>query len=111
MTNIKALQQQQQTLQRNKQKEFQRNMSRVLILGGTGFIARNLVKFLIDQQLVSKIRVVDKQLPATAYLSKEFLSYYNNPIVEFKQANLTNAGKLTYPTFFLMLKKVNLIFP
>jgi hypothetical protein len=33
---------------------------------------------------------VDKQLPATAYLNKEFLSYYNNPIVEFKQANLTN---------------------
>ena len=68
-------------------------MSRVLILGGTGFIARNLVKYLIDQQVVSKIRVVDKQLPATAYLNQEFQNYYNNnPIVEFKQANLSNPG-------------------
>lgn len=69
-------------------------MSRVLILGGTGFIARHLVKYLIDQQVVSKIRVVDKQLPATAYLNQDFLTYYNNPIVEYKQANLNNPAHI-----------------
>ena len=38
---------------------------RVLILGGTGFVARHLVKYLVDNNLASKIRVADKQLPKT----------------------------------------------
>nr|CAG4712125.1 unnamed protein product [Naegleria fowleri] len=64
---------------------------RVLILGGTGFVARHLVKYLIDNNLISKIRVADKQLSKTAYMSDEFLNIYeNNPLVEYKQANLSD---------------------
>lgn len=63
---------------------------RVLILGGTGFIARHLVKYLVENDLASKVRVADKSLPVTSYLSKEFLDLYSNPKVEFKQANLAN---------------------
>ena len=64
----------------------------VLILGGTGFVGRHLVKYLIDNNLVSKIRVADKQLPITSYLNPMFKALYDNPIVEFKQANLSNPG-------------------
>lgn len=67
---------------------------RVLILGGTGFIARHLVKYLIDNDLASKIRVADKSLPQTSYLTAEFKKYYENEIVEFKQANLSNPGSV-----------------
>ena len=38
---------------------------RVLVLGGTGFVARHFVKYLVDNDLASKIRVADKQLPKT----------------------------------------------
>jgi nucleoside-diphosphate-sugar epimerase len=65
-------------------------MSKVLILGGTGFIARHLVKYLIKNNLASKIRVVDKQLPQTSYLSEEFKKYYESDVVEFMQGNLSN---------------------
>jgi hypothetical protein len=34
----------------------------VCILGGCGFIGRNLVKYLLDNELCSKIRVCDKQM-------------------------------------------------
>jgi nucleoside-diphosphate-sugar epimerase len=64
----------------------------VLILGGTGFVGRHLVKYLIDNNLVSRIRVADKQLPVTSYLGAEFKPLFENPIVEFKQANLSNAA-------------------
>ncbi len=38
----------------------------MLILGGSGFIGRNLVKFLVDNKLAGKIRVADKTIPAVA---------------------------------------------
>lgn len=63
---------------------------RVLILGGTGFIGRHLVKHIIDNDLASKVRVADKSPPQTSYLTDEFKKYFENPIVEFKQANLSN---------------------
>jgi len=65
-------------------------MSTVLILGGVGFIGRNLVKFLVDNHLATKIRVVDKVLPATAYFGESIQAAFNNPIVEFRQGNLSN---------------------
>lgn len=66
----------------------------VLILGGTGFVGRHLVKYLIDNNLASKIRVADKQLPITSYLNPVFKAAFDNPIVEFKQANLSNPASI-----------------
>lgn len=65
-------------------------MTTVLVLGGVGFIGRNFVKYLVDNKLATKIRVVDKVLPATAYFSKGIQEAFDNPIVEFKQGNLSN---------------------
>lgn len=65
----------------------------VLVLGGVGFIGRNFVKYLVDNNLAAKIRVVDKVLPAIAFLGKDHQEAFNNPIVEFMQGNLTSAGK------------------
>jgi len=61
----------------------------VLILGGCGFIGRNLVKYLVDNKLASKIRVSDKNLPATSYLNPEHKKAFDEKIVEFVQADLT----------------------
>jgi nucleoside-diphosphate-sugar epimerase len=61
----------------------------VLILGGVGFIGRNFVKYLVDNNLCSYIRVVDKVLPPTAFLGDIHQKAFDNSIVEFKQGNLT----------------------
>jgi nucleoside-diphosphate-sugar epimerase len=60
----------------------------VLVLGGLGFIGRNLVEFLVDKQLTSKIRVADKVLPDLAGLSQKQAALFKGDQVEFKQANL-----------------------
>jgi len=59
---------------------------RVLILGGLGFIGRHLVKYLVENNLTSKIRVVDKTMVAMARLGKEFSNCFDS--VECIQANL-----------------------
>ncbi|KAI8068321.1 hypothetical protein BC940DRAFT_299695 [Gongronella butleri] len=64
----------------------------VLVLGGTGFVGRHMVKFLVDGQFASTIRVVDKMLPETAYLSKEHKEAFQH--VEFKQANLSQPASI-----------------
>ncbi|KAI8923727.1 hypothetical protein BC831DRAFT_469701 [Entophlyctis helioformis] len=64
----------------------------VLVLGGVGFIGRTLVCHLIDNNLAGHIRVVDKALPATSYLSEAQKKVFADPKVEFKQANLVNAA-------------------
>jgi len=61
----------------------------VLVLGGCGFIGRNFVKYLVEHKLASKIRVADKNLPATSYLSPEHKKAFDEKIVEFMQADLT----------------------
>ncbi|KAL0479321.1 dTDP-D-glucose 4,6-dehydratase [Acrasis kona] len=64
--------------------------NKVLILGGTGFVARHLIKQLLATNYASKIRAVDKQLPATSYMSDEFKAMYTNEKVEYMQGNLSN---------------------
>jgi len=62
----------------------------IIIFGGCGFIGRNLVQYLVSNELCSKIRVVDKQLPDMVGLSAKQLQMYRDR-VEFKQANLSKA--------------------
>lgn len=62
----------------------------VLILGGSGFIGRNLVKFLVDNKLAGKIRVADKTIPAVAGMNAAHTAAFADKAkVEFKQADLT----------------------
>jgi nucleoside-diphosphate-sugar epimerase len=70
----------------------------VLILGGTDLVGRHLVHYLVTQQLASSIRVADKMLPQTAYLSKQHEEAFQK--VEFKQANLVNPGNVTMNQLF-----------
>ncbi|KAL1509351.1 hypothetical protein ABEB36_004105 [Hypothenemus hampei] len=63
---------------------------RILILGGCGFIGRNLVSYLLENNLASYIRVVDKVPPVVAWMNAKHLENFQNNIVEFKSANLIN---------------------
>jgi len=67
---------------------------RVLLFGGTGFVGRHLVKLLLNNNLVSKIRVVDKTPAALAYFTPEFKSLFESPLIEFVQANCSNAARV-----------------
>jgi len=62
----------------------------VIVLGGLGFIGRNFVEYLVDRQLVGKIRVADKVLPDLAGLTEKQMKLFkgSEAVVEFKQANL-----------------------
>ncbi|KAG0239229.1 hypothetical protein BGW41_007845 [Actinomortierella wolfii] len=62
----------------------------ILVLGGVGFIGRNFVSYLVENDLAAEIRVVDKVLPETAYLNKRFKENFAK--VEFMQGNLCNAA-------------------
>jgi nucleoside-diphosphate-sugar epimerase len=67
---------------------------RVLILGGLGFIGKNLVRYLATNDLVSKICVSDKVLPQVAGLSEEEKVIFDNTeLVAFKQANLAREDR------------------
>ena len=50
------------------------------------------MEYLVDNQLVSSIRVVDKVPPQTAWLNKKHQDIFDDPIVEFRSANLINTG-------------------
>lgn len=63
---------------------------RVLILGGLGFVGRNLVCYLVEHELCSKIRSVDKVPPSTAWLNERHNAAFHHDSVEFKSANLIN---------------------
>jgi len=65
---------------------------RVIVLGGCGFVGRNLVQFLVDNDLTSKIRVCDKMLPALAGLSEHQKDVFNK--IDFKQLNLSRTNTI-----------------
>ena len=69
-------------------------MATVLILGGTGFIGRNLCEYLVKSGVVSHVRCVDKVFPQTAFLNAEHTALFANPIVQFVQGNLSNAASI-----------------
>jgi nucleoside-diphosphate-sugar epimerase len=64
-----------------------------LILGGCGFIGRNLVHHLLVNRLAKKIRICDKTQPALANMNATHkLSFEEKQIVEFKSADLSKDG-------------------
>jgi len=67
---------------------------RVIVLGGTGFIGKQFVQYLVDNNLVSKVRVADKVLPSFAAMTKHQEEMFNGPIVDFRQTPLTQAAKV-----------------
>jgi len=68
----------------------------VLVLGGLGFIGRNFVEYLVDNNLAGKIRVADKGLPELVGLSKKQLEIIKNKdIVDVKQLNLAREAMVT----------------
>jgi len=66
----------------------------VLVVGGVGFVCRNFVKYLVDNDLCSYIRVVDKVLVPTAFLGADHQKAFDSKIVEFKQGNLTREDSI-----------------
>jgi len=73
----------------------------VLVLGGCGFIGRNLVAYLVKKDLCSHIRVVDKVLPSVAYLGPAHSGAFASPVVKFKQGNAQSAGMCRYGAVIL----------
>ena len=65
--------------------------ARLLVLGGLGSIGRNFVKYCVDNNLCSFIRVVDKTMPMIAMLSPDHAAAFKSDEVEFCQADLTRA--------------------
>lgn len=69
-------------------------MSKVLILGGVGFIGRNLVKYLVDNNLASEIKVLDKLPVSLAFLSADHKKALESDKVTVKQANLCSPASI-----------------
>lgn len=67
---------------------------RVIVLGALGFVGRNLVCYLVEHELCSKIRAVDKVPPRTAWLNERHKEAFHHSSVEFKSANLINHGSV-----------------
>ncbi|XP_046982471.1 uncharacterized protein LOC124552236 isoform X1 [Schistocerca americana] len=65
---------------------------RFIVLGGCGFIGRNFVQYLIENDIASEIRVVDKVPPQTAWLNPKHQKTFDDPRVVFRSANLINSG-------------------
>ncbi|XP_050432252.1 uncharacterized protein LOC126840503 isoform X2 [Adelges cooleyi] len=58
------------------------------MLAGCGFIGRHIVKYIVDNDLASAIRVVDKVPPQIAWLNDAQKKAFDSPLVEFCSANL-----------------------
>ena len=69
-------------------------LPRVLVLGGVGHVGRTFIKFLLDQNMVSYIRVADKAIPVIAYCSEEHEACFKDTRVEFIQSDLTKPPHL-----------------
>eukprot|EP00300_Choanocystis_sp_HF-7_P030011 c38754_g1_i1.p1 GENE.c38754_g1_i1~~c38754_g1_i1.p1 ORF type:complete len:371 (-),score=89.06 c38754_g1_i1:947-2059(-) len=68
---------------------------RVLILGGLGFVGRNLVKYLVDNNLAEFIRVVDKAIPVTAHIAPIHQAAFDSGIVHVMQGDLSREATMT----------------
>ena len=74
------------------------------ILGGLGFLGRNLVKYIIDNNLASFVRIVDKKAPFMSFLSSDYkVSILESQhVVECIQADVSDDDMLE-KSFFCLL--------
>ncbi|CAH1974614.1 unnamed protein product [Acanthoscelides obtectus] len=82
--------------------------SHVLLLGGTGFIGRNIVYYWLKEKKVESIVVVDKVPPELAWMNQAHRDAFNDPRVEFKSANLVFPGKRLGYLYFKISLIVNI---
>jgi nucleoside-diphosphate-sugar epimerase len=61
----------------------------VLILGGCGFVGRNLVAMLVHRGLCSSICVIDKRPPSMGFFAPPHQEVFDSPVVTFKQGDLS----------------------
>lgn len=66
---------------------------KLFLISGCGFIGRHIVKHLVDNNLASKVRVVDKVPPQIAWLNEDHKIAFESPVVEFHSANLIHQSK------------------
>jgi len=66
----------------------------VMVLGASGFIGRNVVHYLVSNDLCEHVTIVDKVLPETAYLNEDHAASFASDKVDFRQANLANEGSI-----------------
>lgn len=66
------------------------------------------MEYLVDNELVSFLRVVDKVPPQTAWLNAKHQKIFDHPLLEFRSANLINPGNVNIKNIFL---KVDIYLP
>jgi len=64
----------------------------VLVLGGCGFIGRNLIVYLVENDLCASITTADKSLPMTSWLTPTQKTAFEK--VKFQQVNLSKESFL-----------------
>jgi nucleoside-diphosphate-sugar epimerase len=72
-----------------KQPNMSNELPNVLVLGGLGMIGRNFLMYIINFELCSFVRVVDKQVPGMAYLSTSLQKVLQHEKVEVVQADVS----------------------
>jgi len=68
--------------------------SNILILGGAGFLGRNLLTYLLNNNVASFIRVADKAILDGCFLAPPHTDSFKNPKVDYQQMNLINPAAI-----------------
>ncbi|RKP25683.1 hypothetical protein SYNPS1DRAFT_22401 [Syncephalis pseudoplumigaleata] len=63
-------------------------MPSAIVVGGLTLVGRNLVSYLTENNICHPIRVIDRSVPAAAFLNQQCRAAFDK--VEFRQVNLVN---------------------